>query len=183
MDTVSVPASFVLSFFKNTQKGFVTDTGALGDAWESDEAVTLAMISFKNHVEFYYSGNISEMDLDSLVDAIKTIITAGRTSLQTLALEVPMATPITTCVCVRRFTRAGSMVAAHAGARAALRVHARGKKFVQTYLDAYDNACFKECLRSVKRACGPICRQDCIRICVHLTYKAHHMLMSKPMKM
>lgn len=175
MQTVTIPASFVISFFKSYHTGFVTDTGALGDAWECEEVLTRAMLIFKNHVEYYYSGNISAVFIG---DIQKVIIQ------ETSSLQVPMLAPISNCICVRYFRRAGARAGAHAGSRAIGKARAKGygsgigsRNLRHVYVDAYENACFRACLRSLKNACGLVCQQSCLRVWVQMTYRAHDMIM------
>lgn len=170
MSTVSIPASFVINFFKTYRADFVTNTGALGDAWESQEVVDSTLSIFSDRVEYYYSGDISAMDRDELIGDIKKVIIR-----ENMTLCVPMLPPISNCICVQQLRRTGAVRVAHASSRAMARASASGsRKF--SYFDEYERACVRVCSSAIKNACGPICKEDCLRIYTRMTYRANEIL-------
>lgn len=174
MSTVSIPASFVIDFFRTYQTGFVKDTCALGDAWESKEVVDSTLSILRIRIEYHYCGDISAMDHDELIGDIKKIIIHEK-----MDLLVPMLPPISNCRCVRYFRHASALEVAHVTSRvmARARVHANGSsRYPRSYFDLYDRACFRACSRAVKNACGPVCKKDCVRIYVRMTHRAHEIL-------
>jgi hypothetical protein len=172
MSTVSIPASFVIDFFRTYKTGFVKDTCALGDAWESREVVDSTFSIFKDRIEYHYCGDISAMDQDALIGDIKKIILHEK-----MDLLVPMLPPISNCRCVRYFRHASALEVARATSRVMDRVRATGRRrYLRSYFDVYDRACFRACSRAVKNACGPVCKKDCVRIYVRMTHRVHETL-------
>ena len=169
MSSVSIPASFVIDFFSTYQKDFVTDTCALGDAWESPNVVEKAMSVFMVRVEYHYSADVSAMDRDQLVGDIKKILIREK-----MTLCVPALPPISDCICVRHLRHK----LAHAKSRIMVRVCATRHQQLNlhSYFEEYDQACFRECSSAVDNACGSICKADCIRMYVHTMTKASEII-------
>lgn len=170
MSIVSIPASFVINFFKTYRADFVTNTGALGDAWESQEVVDSTLSIFSDRVEYYYSGDISAMDRDELIGDIKNAIIH-----ENMTLYVPTFPPISNCICVQQLRRTGAVRVARASSRAMAHARASGSREF-SYFDEYERACDRVCSSAIKNACGPICKKDCIRIYTRMTCRANEIL-------